>query len=69
MNMKLINTVIPIASLVIFFIWGWIEGSNAHSWIIFLIAGGLMSVLNTMGKGKEETGKDEKNKEEKGKEE
>ena len=64
MNIKLINTIIPVASVVIFFIWGWIEGSNAHSWIIFLIAGGLMGVLHTMDTGKDEKkDKDEKDKE------
>ena len=59
MNIKLLNTIIPIASVVLFFIWGWIEGSNAHSWIIFLIAGGLMGILHTMDKSKEDKNKEE----------
>lgn len=33
-----------------FFIWGWVEGSFAHSWIIFLVAGGAFAVLGAIKK-------------------
>ena len=36
MNRKTLNILIPMLSLVIFFVWGWIEGSFKHSWIILL---------------------------------
>ena len=34
MNRKTLNILIPILSVIIFFVWGWIEGSYQHSWII-----------------------------------
>ena len=51
---KIISIVIPIAAVVIFFIWGWIEGSFAHSWIIFLVAGGAFAVLGAIKKNNKE---------------
>lgn len=54
MNIKILNTIIPLASVVIFFVWGWLEGSNEHSWIIFVVGGGLMGILATINKSKEQ---------------
>ena len=45
MSLKTINTIIPMLSLLIFFIWGWIEGSYQHSWIIFMVGGMAMVVV------------------------
>ena len=53
MNLKILNTVIPMVSLLIFFIWGWIEGSYQHSWIIFMVGGMLMGILSIVNKEKE----------------
>jgi hypothetical protein len=53
MNIKILNTIIPMVSVLIFFIWGWIEGSYQHSWIIFMAAGMLMGVLKVIDKEKE----------------
>ena len=39
-------------SVLIFFIWGWIEGSYQHSWIIFMVSGMLYAVLPTLDKDK-----------------
>ena len=50
MDKKTLNLIIPIASVVIFFIWGWLEGKYQHSWIIFLVAGGAMAVVANMDK-------------------
>jgi hypothetical protein len=52
MNLKILNTVIPMASLLIFFVWGWIEGSYQHSWIIFMVSGMLMAILRVVDKEK-----------------
>lgn len=52
MDRKTLNIIIPILSVVIFFVWGWIEGTNEHSWIIFMIGGGAMAVLSSMDKNK-----------------
>ncbi len=59
MNIKIIQAIIPMASLLIFFIWAWIEGSYAHSWIIFIVSGMLMGVLTTIKKDNEEKDKRE----------
>ena len=52
MDKKTLNVVIPVASVVIFFVWGWLEHSFTHSWIIFVIAGGAMAILSNMDKDK-----------------
>ena len=49
---KIASIIIPIATLIIFFIWGWIEGSFVHSWLIFIAAGGAFAVLGVMKKNK-----------------
>lgn len=51
---KIISIIIPVAAVFIFFIWGWIEGSFAHSWIIFLVAGGAFAVLGAIKKNNKE---------------
>ena len=55
MNRKTLNILIPMLSLIIFFVWGWIEGSNQHSWLVFVVGGMLMGILwiIDMVKGKE----------------
>ena len=53
MNLKILNTIIPMASLLIFFIWGWIEGNYQHSWIIFMVGGMAMGVLSAISKNRE----------------
>ena len=52
MDKKTLNTMIPILAVVIFFIWGWIEGNYQHSWLIFVVAGGAMAVISGMEKSK-----------------
>ena len=50
MDLKRWIPVIAIASVVLFFVWGWLEGTYAHAWISFLIAGLAMAVLRAMDK-------------------
>ena len=45
MNMRLFTTFIPMLALIIFFVWGWLEGTYQHCWIIFLVSGALMAFL------------------------
>lgn len=47
---KIIHLIVAIASLVIFFVWGWLEGTFAHSWIIFIVAGCVFAVLGVLRK-------------------
>ena len=51
---RIIHLIIAIASIVIFFVWGWIEGSFAHSWIIFIVAGCAFAVLSVLSKNNKE---------------
>ncbi|MBR2274991.1 MAG: hypothetical protein IJ873_02875 [Lachnospiraceae bacterium] len=60
MNRKKLYPVFSIAALIIFFIWGWIEGSFEHSWIIFLAVPVAIAIVNAMD------GKDDKKGGEKG---
>ena len=53
MNRKTLNILIPMLSLIIFFVWGWIEGSYQHSWIIFMVSGLAYAILPTLDKKKE----------------
>ena len=63
MDRKTLNIIIPILAVVIFFVWGWIEGTNEHSWIIFMISGGAMAVLASMDKNKKKEAEKAKEKE------
>ena len=51
MDTKMLMKIIPTVALVIFFIWGWLD-TFQHSWLIFLVAGGAMTVLTSMEKNK-----------------
>lgn len=50
MDMKRWIPVISIASVIVFFIWGFIEGNYSHSWISFLLAGLAMAILRAVDK-------------------
>ncbi|MBO7669180.1 MAG: hypothetical protein J6S60_01190 [Oscillospiraceae bacterium] len=52
MDRKMLIRIIPLLSLVIFFIWGWIEGNFEHSWLIFVIGGGAMGIIASLDKDK-----------------
>ena len=64
MDKKTLNTMIPILAVVIFFIWGWIEGNYQHSWLIFVAAGGAMAVISAISKGKNKNESDTADKKE-----
>ena len=53
MNRKTLSLIIPFLTLIIFFVWGWIEGSYQHSWLIFIVSGMAYAILPTLDKGKE----------------
>lgn len=48
--------VVSIASVIIFFIWGWLD-TYQHSWIIFMVAGLAMAVMKAMSKNDDNSGK------------
>ena len=43
--------VFSIASVAIFFIWGFIEGTYAHSWVAFFIVPLGMFIMKAIDKG------------------
>lgn len=45
--------VLCIASVIIFFIWGFIEGSYAHNWVAFFLVPLGMAVLKAIDKKEE----------------
>lgn len=65
MDKKTLNVIIPAASLIIFFVWGWLD-TFQHSWLIFVVSGVAMAVISNMDKNKkaDETKPDVKNEDE-----
>lgn len=51
MDKKKLYPIISIAAVIIFFIWGWIEGTYEHNWIIFLCVPLGMFIVNALDKG------------------
>ena len=51
MDRKTLNMIIPAASLIIFFIWGWLD-TFQHSWLIFVVSGVAMGIVANMDKNK-----------------
>lgn len=45
--------VLSIASVILFFIWGFIEGNYSHSWIVFLLVPLGMAILKAIDKKEE----------------
>lgn len=52
--MKKWTPVLCISAVIIFFIWGFIEGSYAHSWIAFFIVPLGMAILKALDKDDKE---------------
>ena len=48
--MKKWTPVLCISAVIIFFIWGFIEGSYTHSWIVFFIVPLGMAILKALDK-------------------
>jgi len=51
MDKKTLSMIIPAASLIIFFVWGWLD-TFQHSWLIFVVSGVAMAVISNMDKNK-----------------
>ncbi|MCR4605185.1 MAG: hypothetical protein K5639_04210 [Eubacterium sp.] len=61
--MGIVCAIISMVSVVIFFIWGWIEGTYSHAWIIFMVSGISCAAVSMIGGYKQEK-KDEESKNE-----
>ena len=46
-KLSLITVIISMVSLIGFFIWGWIEGTYSHAWLVFFLVpiGGAIAKL------------------------
>ena len=53
MNRRLLNTLIPIASVGVMVVWGTLAKSYAHSWLAVFVGGILMAAINIIGKDKD----------------
>ena len=54
MDRKKLPAIVGIAAVIIFFIWGFIEGTYSHAWIIFLVAGLVDVIIAGMNKKPED---------------
>ena len=55
--------IISIIAVIIFFAWGYIEGTYQHSWMIFMVAGlaqVIVAAIKKSNKENEETQKESK---------
>lgn len=54
MNLKILNTVIPIASVAVMVVWGTIAKDWSKSWLAVFVGGILMAILNVIGNNKKQ---------------
>lgn len=50
MDLKKLNTIIPIVSVAVMIIWGTLANDWSKSWLAVFVGGILMTILNVMGK-------------------
>ena len=59
MNTKKLIPIISMVSVLVMFVWGYLAGSFAHSWLAVFAGGIVIAALSILGKGKQAE-KDEK---------
>lgn len=50
MDLKKLNTIIPIISVAVMIIWGTLAKDYSHSWLAVFVGGIIMAVINVLGK-------------------
>jgi len=50
MDLKKLNTIIPIISVAVMIIWGTLAKDYSHSWLAVFVGGIIMVVINVLGK-------------------
>ena len=50
MDLKKLNTIIPIISVAVMIIWGMLAKDYSHSWLAVFVGGIIMAVINVLGK-------------------
>ena len=58
MDRKKLNTIIPIASVVVMVVWGTLAKDYGHSWLAVFVGGALMAIINVMGKNNDKDDKE-----------
>lgn len=53
MNLKTLNTIIPIVSVGVMVVWGTLAKDWSNSWLAVFVGGIAMAVLNVIGKNKD----------------
>lgn len=53
MNLKMLNTIIPIASVGVMVVWSTLTNDWSKSWLAVFIGGILMAIINVIGKSKD----------------
>ena len=53
MNLKALNTIIPVASVAVMVVWGTVANDWSKSWLAVFIGGILMTIINVLGKSKD----------------
>ena len=59
MEIRKLIPLIPLISVLIMFVWGWLEGSFEHSWIAVMAGGMLSGYLYSVQKKQDAQEKDE----------
>ncbi|MBR4473557.1 MAG: toll/interleukin-1 receptor domain-containing protein [Oscillospiraceae bacterium] len=54
MNMKTVRAFIPGVSVIIMFLWAYLEGNWEHAWLAVVVGGVIMTTLSRMEKNKKE---------------
>ena len=67
MNIKKLRPIISAVSVLIMFIWGYLEGSFEHSWLAVFVGGIVVAAISVMGKNEDEKDSDEKDEDDKDK--
>ena len=50
MNLKALNTIIPIVSVGVMVVWGTLAKDWSNSWLAVFVGGILMTVVNVIGR-------------------
>lgn len=53
MNLKTLNTVIPMVSVAVMVVWGTVAKDWSNSWLAVFIGGILMAIINVIAKNKD----------------
>ena len=59
MDTKKLIPIIAMVSVLLMFVWGWLEGSYAHSWLAVFAGGIAIAAVSILGKKKDGDDRDD----------